>query len=84
MATIGKLLVAIVWLVTGWAFLLPAGHPWATVGRAVLVFMLAVHAIEALVFLPRLRAAGGPLAGHLAQTLLFGFLHVGGLPRKRA
>ncbi|MEB2343598.1 MAG: DUF1145 domain-containing protein [Deltaproteobacteria bacterium] len=84
MATLGKLLVAIVWLVTGWAFLLPPSHPWTTVGRGVLVFMLAVHAIEALVFLPRLRAAGGSLASHLARTLLFGFLHVGGLPREEA
>jgi hypothetical protein len=44
--------------------------------------MLGVHAVEAVAFLPRLRAAGGSLAGQVAQTLLFGFLHVGGLPRQ--
>ena len=38
--------------------------------------LLIVHAIECLVFLPRLRAAGGSLGHHLVQTLLFGFLHV--------
>lgn len=80
----GKLLVAIVWLTSAWAFLLPADHAWATTGRTVFLAMLAIHAIEAVAFLPRLRAAGGSLAGHLGQTLLFGFLHVGGLPRETA
>jgi uncharacterized protein YhhL (DUF1145 family) len=84
MMAIGKLVVGIVWLAAAWAFLLPEGHAWAATGRTLFVVMLAVHAVEALAFLPRLRAAGGSLAGHLAQTLLFGFLHVGSLPREAA
>jgi len=84
MMVIGKLLVVLVWLGSARAFLLPETHPWATTGRTVFFAMLAIHAIEAIAFLPRLRAAGGSLAGHVAQTLLFGFLHVGRLPREAA
>jgi len=84
MVTIGKLLVVIVWLGAARAFLLPETHPWATTGRTIFFGMLAVHAIEAAAFLPRLRAAGGSLAGHVARTLLFGFLHIGRLPREAA
>ena len=37
--------------------------------------LLIVHAIECVVFLPKLRAAGGSLGHHLVQTMLFGILH---------
>ena len=84
MVTFGKLLVAIVWLAAAWAFLLPESHAWAATGRLLFFGLLAVHGVEALAFLPRLRAAGGSLAGHVVQTLLFGFLHVGRLPREGA
>jgi uncharacterized protein YhhL (DUF1145 family) len=84
MLWIGKLVVALVWLASAGTFLLPAADPWSATGRTIFFAMLAVHALEAIVFLPRLRAAGGSLAGHLAQTLLFGFLHVGRLPREAA
>jgi uncharacterized protein YhhL (DUF1145 family) len=80
---VGKLLVALVWIGSALALALAEG-PWASLGRTLLLVMAAVHALEALAFLPRLRAAGGSLAGHVVQTLLFGFLHVGTLPRPRA
>lgn len=81
MLAIGKLVVAIVWIAAARAFLLPEAHPWAATGRTLFLVLAVVHAVEAVLFLPRLRAAGGSLPGHLLQTLLFGFLHVGGLPR---
>lgn len=80
----GKLFVLAVWIAALAAFLLPDGHAWATPGRTPFLAMLAIHGLEAIAFLPRLRAAGGSLTGHLAQTLLFGFLHVGRLPREAA
>jgi uncharacterized protein YhhL (DUF1145 family) len=43
--------------------------------------MLLVHGVECLVFLGRLRRGPGPLPGQLAQTLLFGYVHVRELPR---
>jgi len=82
MVAVGKLLVAIAWIASAWAFLLPASHAWSATGRSVFLLMLGVHAVEAVAFLPRLRAAGGSLAGHVARTLLFGLLHVGPLPRE--
>lgn len=37
--------------------------------------LLAAHVIEMLVFLPKARRVGGPLAGHLLQLLVFGYVH---------
>lgn len=82
MASIGKLLVALVWVASAAVFLLASSPAWSGTGRNVLLLMLVVHGIEAAVFLPRLRAAGGSLAGHVVRTLLFGFLHVSQLPRE--
>jgi uncharacterized protein YhhL (DUF1145 family) len=84
MVTFGKLLVAGTWIGALWAFFLPETHGWAARGRLLFFALLVVHGVEALAFLPRLRAAGGSLAGHVVQTLLFGFLHIGRLPRQTA
>ncbi len=79
MLSIGKVIVAVVWIAAARAFFLPETAPWASTGRMLFGTLLAVHAVETLVFLPRLRAAGGSLAHHVIQTLLFGLLHVGPL-----
>ncbi len=50
--------------------------PGARLGVPLLAILAGVHALECLVFLPRLRAAGGSLGNHLLQTFLFGFAHV--------
>lgn len=80
----GKILVALAWLAAAAAFALPETHEWASLGRTLFWVLLAIHALEAVLFLPRLRAAGGSLAGHVVQTLLFGFLHVGALTDRAA
>ena len=64
------------WIACAAAFALPDDSPWAAPGRTLFVGLLVVHAIECVVFLPRLRAAGGSLAQHLLQTLLFGIVHL--------
>lgn len=84
MLAVGRILVVLAWLAAASAFLMPDTSPWAATGRSLFLVLLAVHAIEVVAFLPRLRAAGGSLAGHVVQTLLFGFLHVGTLPREPA
>lgn len=71
-----KLAVAALWIACLAAFLLPDTSPLATPGRRLFVALVVVHAIECLVFLPRLRAAGGSLGHHLVQTMLFGIVHV--------
>lgn len=80
MLAFGRVLVVITWLAAAAAFALPDTHGWAALGRTLFLVLFVVHAVEAVLFLPRLRAAGGSLAGHVVQTLLFGFLHVGTLP----
>jgi uncharacterized protein YhhL (DUF1145 family) len=79
MFAIGKVIVAVLWIASARAFFLPETVPWASTGRLLFATLLVVHAIETVVFLPRLRAAGGSLAHHVIQTLLFGLLHAGPL-----
>ncbi len=51
-----------------------------TLGRWTFWLMLAAHVVESLLFLPRLRAAGGPLGPHLVRTMVFGMFYVQTLP----
>jgi uncharacterized protein YhhL (DUF1145 family) len=74
-----RIAVLVLWLALLAAFLV-SSSPLASVGRAVFVLLVVVHAIECVVFLPRLRKAPGSLAGHLLQTLVFGIVHVRELP----
>jgi len=78
--SVPKLLLLGVWLLCVVAVLAGGGGWFLALCRVVFWVMLAVHAIECVVFLGRLRRAPGPLAGQVAQTLLFGFLHVRELP----
>lgn len=71
-----KLLILGVWILCLVAVLMGGGGWFLGLCRRVFWFMIVVHGIECLVFLGRLRRAPGPLASHLAETLLFGFLHV--------
>ena len=75
----GKIVVGALWL---WsiACLLAPGLPLASAGRLLFWILVVVHAVECVVFLPRLRAAGGSLGNHLVQTFLFGIAHVSTLP----
>jgi uncharacterized protein YhhL (DUF1145 family) len=75
-----KLLLLGVWLLCLFAVVGGGGGWFLSLSRTVFWGMIAVHGIECLVFLGRLRRAPGPLAGQLARTLLFGFLHVRELP----
>jgi len=74
------------WVVLGaWglgalSFLGPGEAGLISFGRTLFWVLVVVHAIECLVFLPRLRRAPGSLASHLRQTFLFGILHVREIP----
>jgi uncharacterized protein YhhL (DUF1145 family) len=68
------------WLLGALSFLAPGEGTLAGIGRAIFWMLVVVHAIECLVFLPRLRRAPGTLARHLQQTFLYGILHVRELP----
>jgi uncharacterized protein YhhL (DUF1145 family) len=77
-----KAILAALWIACAVAFVLPDDSAWATPGRRLFFALLVVHAIEVVAFLPRLRAAGGSLAHHVVQTLLFGFVHLRTLPAR--
>ena len=73
-----------VWALCALAFLGPADSGAATLGTRIFWVLVAAHAVECLVFLPKLRRAPGPLGSHLVQTFVFGILHVRDLSGSQA
>lgn len=76
-----KGMVALLWLWGLLSFLVAPDSAFSVMGRFLFWILAVLHAIECLLFLPRLRAAEGSLAGHLVQTFVFGVAHVRGLPQ---
>lgn len=72
-----KIAVAGVWLVGLVALLLLEPDSRAAgAARLLIGLLVGAHLLECLVFLPRLRRAGGSLPAHLVQTFAFGIFHV--------
>jgi uncharacterized protein YhhL (DUF1145 family) len=67
--------VLVLWAACIAAFFLPATSSLAVPGQRLFWGLVIVHAIECIVFLPKLRRAGGSLAHHLVQTMIFGVFH---------
>ena len=76
--------VLVLWAACLAAFFLPATSPFAVPGQRLFWGLMIVHAIECVVFLPRLRRAGGSLAHHLVQTMIFGMFHARSVGGARA
>ena len=72
----GRTAVGGVWVASVAIMLFASGSQAATAARAVFWIMVVVHAIECVVFLPRMRRAGGSLGAHVFQTFLFGAFHL--------
>jgi hypothetical protein len=66
--------VWVIWLGAGAAIAFGTGRA-ATLGHAVLWGTLAVHAVEFFVKRPVMQAAGGSLAHHFVQTMIYGLFH---------
>jgi uncharacterized protein YhhL (DUF1145 family) len=75
-----KVGVGAAWLIGLASLLLGSGGDLARWGGLLLGILVVAHAIECVMFLPRLRAAGGSLPNHLLQTFLFGIAHLRTLP----
>jgi uncharacterized protein YhhL (DUF1145 family) len=78
-----KLGVAAAWILAIVAMFAFAGSVLGSVGRLVFYFMVIAHAIECVVFLPRLRQAPGGLGTNLLQVFLFGVFHMRELQEKQ-
>jgi len=70
-----KAAVIALWAACIAAYLFPATSTLALLGQRLFWGLVIVHAIECVVFLPKLRRAGGSLASHLAQTMVFGLFY---------
>ena len=71
-----KAIVAALWIWGSVSLLLPPSQVVFAAGRRLFWLLAIVHAIECLVFLPRLRRAEGSLTQHLLMTFVFGIAHV--------
>ena len=77
---LGKVVVLAVWLWGLGSFVAAASVPAPEIGRLAFLGLLAVHVGEAYAFGKSLVAeAGGTLARHVGQLLVFGYLHVMGV-----
>ena len=80
---IGKILVSAMWVWGILSFISPESVPSPSAGRLTAVALFVAHAIEALLFTPKLVAqVGGSAANHAIQLLLFGIVHVMGTGAK--
>lgn len=71
-----KMAVIVAWLLGFGALFLTPGSTPAVLGGWLLGILAVVHAVECVVFLPRLRRARGSLPSHILRTFVFGILHV--------
>ncbi len=72
-----KIAVAATWLFGIGSLLFAAPDSIAGVwGTRILWFLVIAHAIECVVFLPKLRKRSGSLGANLVQTMIFGIVHV--------
>jgi len=71
----GKQVLNVVWVVLAASFLLPAGGI-VMILRTLFVGMLAVHALEFLIFQRWLSRVGGSMGRHIVGVLLYGFVHL--------
>jgi uncharacterized protein YhhL (DUF1145 family) len=77
---LGKVIVLAAWTWGVLSFLTPTLVPEASVGRMVLLGLLAVHVGEAFAFAKGLAAEdGGSVGGHVGKLLVFGYFHVMGV-----
>ena len=76
-----KVVVVVLWLVLFSCFFIATGSTLSLIGRSAFWILIVTHVIECAAFFPSLRNAPGPLVGHLARTLIFGFFHLRDLRR---
>lgn len=66
--------VWVIWLGGAAAMFFGSG-PVATVGHSAFWLTLAAHLVEFVVKRPVMQAAGGSMAHHFVQTLIYGLFH---------
>jgi len=74
-----KIGLVLIWTLCAVSFFAPPS-PGSIRAQYLFFGLLLAHGAECLFFLRRMRAAGGSLALHVVQTMLFGFFHVRTLP----
>ena len=79
-----KCALVVVWAVSIASFFVTSDGWFPFIGKGVFWLLLIAHAVEAVVFREKLSAAPGSMASNIALTMVFGVLHIGGLPEPDA
>jgi uncharacterized protein YhhL (DUF1145 family) len=77
-----KIVTGLTWAIGICAYFFPMPSGVGSLLRAVPVFLLVAHLLEAAIFWKVLKNASGSPAGHVLNTLIFGLCHVA--PIKKA
>ena len=70
-----KIVLIVIWLATFACLFIESDSLLVTGGTVVFWLLVVAHVVESVVFLPKLKAAGGSLPMHILMTLVFGILH---------
>lgn len=74
--TLSKVSILAIW---AWGiacfFLDPTMGSWVTAGRYVAGGLLAAHALELLIYVPKLMKANQSVGSHIAPLLIYGGIH---------
>jgi len=71
---LSKWALNLLWIFAAASFLFPAGGA-RSFGQLVFWVMLVAHAIELPFYWRTLKATGKPMAGHIAQVILYGIVY---------
>lgn len=74
--SVGKMAVALLWIVLSAAFLAPPESTFAVWGRFFFWMTLAAHVVECAIFFTKAKASKGSLGTNLAMIFVFGLFHV--------
>ena len=71
-----KIAILVGYAILGALALTQSGSPAGAWSAKILLILVIAHAVEVIVFFKACQRAGGSLAGHLFNVLLFGVFHM--------
>ena len=72
----GKIVALVLYAVLAGLALTQGGTQLGSIANWIILGLIAIHALEVVIFFKLCREAGGSLAGHLLQVFAFGVIHV--------
>lgn len=80
----GKIVALVFYAVLAFLAVILGGTAGGTIVNWIIFALVAVHALEVIVFFKLCKAADGPLLPHLFNVFIFGYLHTSELKANAA